>query len=258
MGGNPAIGVGLGAFGAGLGFGINSYLGTGAKFFPRLAAAAFTGAIVGGVGSVANGGKFGMGAAYGAGFGAAGFSLGYGIGKGFEIAHSSAQHRAIAAEYEKALEALTVDQNDKIEITVGSRPLAGDDFGNPGDAEGLRHRYIRWQENGQEQIWEMGPQKGIITTRNTATEGWPTAKTTNISLSMGSPVSLESTVSLSLVGLKGGISTYESYWARGNVPYNKGSYNSNYAVNSVVYGAGGNVPENLGYSPGFPDSPSRR
>jgi len=44
----------------------------------------------------------------------------------------------------------------------------------------------------------------------------------------------------------------------GKLPYSAFNHNSNYAVNSLIYGGGGNVPaggQAVGRAPGFPSSP---
>ena len=45
---------------------------------------------------------------------------------------------------------------------------------------------------------------------------------------------------------------YEAYWV--GQAYQWHSLNSNFAVNSVLYGAGGPMVEGLGFTPGFPDN----
>lgn len=50
------------------------------------------------------------------------------------------------------------------------------------------------------------------------------------------------------------VALYEQYWV--GESYSPISYNSNYAVNTVIYAAGGNVPGGLGWTPAFGTIPS--
>ena len=70
MGGNPAIGAGIGAFSAALGYGAMR-LAKG-NILGQIVGSAAVGAVSGGISSEAYGGEFGEGAGYGAGYAAAG------------------------------------------------------------------------------------------------------------------------------------------------------------------------------------------
>jgi len=49
------------------------------------------------------------------------------------------------------------------------------------------------------------------------------------------------------------VANYSAKWV-GTTYYQAASHNSNYFVNTVVYGAGGQVPgDALGWTPGFPN-----
>ena len=90
----------------------------------------------------------------------------------------------------------------------------------------------------------MGPARrggGPITTTNTATDlsSWPTFDNTQGSFAAGT--ARTAIVEVSFSGLVEAIELYNSSWA-GTVSYSAFSYNSNYAVNTVIYAAGGTVP----------------
>jgi len=65
-------------------------------------------------------------------------------------------------------------------------------------------------------------------------------------------------VDVNFTGLEQAMSLYESTFS--SFKYNAFSHNSNYAVNSVIYGGGADVPfpHGIGYrAPGFPTVSSR-
>jgi hypothetical protein len=101
------------------------------------------------------------------------------------------------------------------------------------------------------------PESHLIETTNTFQNlsNWDTHITTEKSLALGSSYVKSFNVGVSAWGLKESIGAYEANIV-GKVRYNALNHNSNYAVNSVLYGAGANnIP--VGYrSPGFPDSPN--
>lgn len=64
------------------------------------------------------------------------------------------------------------------------------------------------------------------------------------------------TVEVSASGLVDAKTLYEQNWVSANTNYSPGSYNSNYAVNSVIYSAGGSVPGGMGWTPEFRTPPA--
>ena len=103
-------------------------------------------------------------------------------------------------------------------------------------------------------MWEMGPLKpgGPIATSNTVDAStWSTAMTTQQAIAQGLTTEVQVPVSSSVMG--DSMALYEAYW--GGQPYQAFSHNSNFAVNSVMYGAGGpEQVQGLGAAPGFPDN----
>jgi len=137
---------------------------------------------------------------------------------------------------------------DPVEIRVGSRPLGG-----PLGRAGLRHRFIQINGPNGEAIWEMGPDdQGLIATTLSPQRPTGTVRSTRYYLRKNPKRVLWSKpMTVSASALTRAMVNYELTWV--GRPYSALSHNSNYAVNSVVYGAGGQIEGNLGYSPGFPD-----
>ncbi|MEW6008868.1 MAG: RHS repeat-associated core domain-containing protein [Candidatus Omnitrophota bacterium] len=243
MGGNPALGAGLGSFGAALGYGINSFLGEGAKFFPRLAGAAFTGAVVGGVGSVAYGDDFGEGAAWGAGYGAAGFGMGYGIAAGYETLNYSPERAGIADNLNpefNSIRALSVNASDQESYRLGLRLVGGTN-----EYHGLLQRISTGD------IREMGPGwdkyikvfKYNPENRNSVIEAVLQGKTPQDTMAAikNGTVTWSKPFNLSVSGVERSSSAYINAW--GGERYMGGSFNSNYFINTQIYGGGANQPE---------------
>jgi RHS repeat-associated protein len=133
--------------------------------------------------------------------------------------------------------ALSVKAGDKTTAIVGSRPV------EIGEIEVGRHRYIR----GRAGHFEMGPD---ATTKLIEINGENSYDTTmDYLVNCKSQVS-EATVVVSQTGFDRAVGYYKAAWE--GTPYNVNSCNSNYAANTVIYGAGANVPGSLGFSPGFP------
>jgi RHS repeat-associated protein len=198
------------------------------------------------------GGALGRGASFGEAMkqGAIGFGIGAAVGGLVEgsylggmqnIAHGQSRGDIYEAGI-KRLNALSVKNADKTTAIVGSRPLS-----EPPSSTIGRHRYIR----GRAGWFEMGPDEttGLIEINGENSLG-ATAKYVNGYKSQ----LLEATVTVSQSGFNKAIDYYNAAWVKIPTQYSWKSYNSNYAVNSVIYGAGANVPENLGYTPGFPDT----
>ena len=228
-GGNIGFGALAGGLGAGLGYGLGSWASgwNSGSFWGELGGAAFAGAMAGGVGAELQGGSFGRGAGMGAAYGSAGF-FGSKVGNSLDPRTRQAQARQREA---RARHALNSKKNDMIKIPVGSRDvsffkLAGHEF--------LPN-------------WEMGPGPGgKIFTTNTVKDlsGWATNIETQSGAARG-----YTTVEVSASGLVDAIQWYEQNWVNTNTKYSPISFNSNYAVNTVIYAAGGSVPGGLGWNP---------
>jgi len=238
----------FGGLGKSIGLSLSSAMGESAFSF-------MGGAIVGAV-------EFGI-AGFGAGFGAA---LGSGAGfsdalmaGGMGAASGAVNGAAIQGSYMagwqdkahglsreeiyeggiKRLRVKSLQANDKVKGTAGSRPL-----GDPPGKGGFRHRYIR------EPVWfEMGPdsQTGTIEIMGEGSFG-----TTQKYFNGHTSQLMETSIIVSKSGLDKAIAYYKAAWVDLPAEYCKYSpikYNSNYAVNSVIYGAGGDIPTNLGNTP---------
>jgi len=229
--------IGLGALCGGIGGGIGEYLGNWASgwnsgsFWGGLGAAAVTSGIAGGAGAELSGGKFGRGFGVGAAYGAGGY-LGTNVANNLNPRYRKSR---IYEEKMKEIRALSLKKGDMVTKTIGSRDVGKGPF---------KHKFI----DG----YEMGPEYpgGPIATTDTIQDlgNWKTHLTTQSSLGNGTAIT--TTVGVSASGLSAAQSLYNSTWAGGDT-YVGTSYNSNYAVNTVVYGAGGNVPGGLGLAPAF-------
>ncbi|MDP3722679.1 MAG: RHS repeat-associated core domain-containing protein, partial [Candidatus Omnitrophota bacterium] len=142
----------------------------------------------------------------------------------------------------KLIRALSLKASDRFRATVGARPIEG---------IGAGHRYIA-APNGNR--FEMGPLlrqgRPIVTSNTTDVSTWDTSLTTQSAIAAG--LATTATANVSASGFVTSMGLYEAYF--GGQQYNALSYNSNFAVNSVIYGAGGPEVKNLGYTPGFPDN----
>jgi hypothetical protein len=231
-GGNIGFGALAGGLGAGLGYGLGSWANgwNSGSFWGELGASAFAGGISGGVGAELSGGSFGQGAWMGAAYSSAGFLGSKALGR----IDSKSQKYEVEV---KQRHALNVKKNDMIKIQVGSRTVVGP----------ANHRFA-----GE---WEMGPYKGKINTSNTVQDlsNWETHLTTQRARTSGTTQLTTAEVSAS--GLVESISAYEHTWVDSGTSYMAGSCNSNYAVNTVIYSAGGSVPGGMGWGPAFGTTP---
>ncbi|MFH1202246.1 MAG: RHS repeat-associated core domain-containing protein [Candidatus Omnitrophota bacterium] len=239
FGGNIGFGALIGGLGAGIGYGLGSWASgwNEGSFWGQLGAAVTAGSVAGGVGAELQGGKFGQGAGMGAAYGAAGF---FGSKAGNCLDPRIRQAQKYEQEVRK-MHALNSKNNDMIKIDVGARPAVG-----PAD-----HRFLL--------KWEMGsryPGSGPIETTNTMGDlsNWPTYRHTQSAIKSG--MAHYATAEVSASGLVDAIALYEQYWVNTNTIYSGGSYNSNYAINTVIYSAGGTVPGGLGLTPAFGTVPA--
>ena len=203
------------------------------------------GAISGGIASIAGGGSFGDGAGYGAIGGAAGGAVAgiatsqqyqnLAAGRGFVDNHTSDYRQA-----NQQLRALSLTATDRVNMTAGARPIGG--------PTGAGHRYLA-APNGNR--FEMGPLlrqgRPIVTSNTTDVATWDTSLTTQNAIAAG--LARTTTVNVSASGFVTSMALYEAYF--GGQPYNAFSCNCNFAVNSVIYGAGGPEVKGLGYTPEF-------
>lgn len=231
-GGNVGFGALVGGLGAGLGYGLGSWASgwNSGSFWGESGGAMFAGAVAGGVGAELSGGKFGQGAWMGAAYSSAGF-----LGSK-TIANLDPKSQKYESEA-KHRRALNVQKNDMIKIPVGSRTVVGP----------ARHRFLP--------DWEMGPYKGKINTSNTVSDllNWETHLTTQAAIK--SSTAKFTTVEVSASGLVESISAYEHTWVDSGTNYMAGSCSSNYAINTVIYSAGGSVPGGIGWGPEFRSTP---
>lgn len=165
-------------------------------------------------------------------------------------------------EYEQKIKALydmTVNKADTT-VRVISRPLGKNAAGDPGSLTGPRHNAII-SDNLPKGKWEMGSfgEKGLINTTNTVENlsEWGTHITTEKSLALGGRYARSFTVGVNRSGLLQAMEYYDTLIA-GQYEYSAGvynSFNSNYAVNSLIYGGGADYQGNSYRAPGFPDGP---
>ncbi|MDO8663129.1 MAG: SpvB/TcaC N-terminal domain-containing protein [Candidatus Omnitrophota bacterium] len=223
-GGNIGVSALTGGLGAGIGYGLGSWASgwNSGSFWGGLGASAVAGGIAGGVGAELSGGSFGQGALMGAAYSSAGFLGSYGANS---LDPRAVQARAYEREV-KQMHDLNVKKNDMVKIETGGRPVAG---------TGASHRFISGFEMGPKQ-----PGGGPITTTNTVNDlsSWRTFKNTQDAF--GTRTANTVTTEVSFSGLVDAIDLYNGSW--GGSQYSAFSYNSNYAVNTVIYAAGGNTP----------------
>lgn len=260
---NAGIGAATGDWsgvGAGIGGMVGSFIGAGAadvvSGFLGEAAFSFGGGFL--IGAT----EFGI-AGFGAGFGGAlggGANLGDaaavglmsggigavagGIIEGSYLAgwQDTLHGRSRKQVYESAMRRLrsrSLTKNDFTTITVGSRPVGR----TPANNLDLRHRFIRGGPGGG---FEMGPDDA---TRFIEINGENSFPQTEHYLNNQAELVMQTSVNVSESGLLVAERLYTAAWT--DVTYNPVHHNSNYAVNTVVYGSGGNVPENLGRTPQF-------
>ncbi len=96
---------------------------------------------------------------------------------------------------------------------------------------------------------------GLIQTSNTISDlqQWGTHQTTQKSLALGGDYIESFQVRVNKQGLIDAIQLYEQTFS-GQMDYNALNHNSNFAVNSIIYVAGGDIPAG-GRAPGFPSNP---
>jgi len=176
----------------------------------------------------------GMGAAAGAAMGAV-------IEGSYMAGWQNSLHGASRTEvYEggiRRLHALSVNANDKTTAVMGSRPV--EKYG----VKWGRHRYVA----GRIGHFEMGSDE---TTGLIEINGENSYDTTMDYLTNHRSDILETTVTASQSGFDRAVGYYKAAWE--GQPYNFNNHNSNYAANTVIYGAGANIPGGLGFTPGFP------
>ncbi len=243
------IGVGTAAYlGGALGAQYAAWIG-GGQFGATVLGGTFAGSAGGATNSALTGGDVGQGAALGA---IGGFISGSMMGGMNHQTSRDITSRRYAQEM-KVRHALNVNQKDT-NVRMIQRPLSRNMAGDPGSTTGPRHRAVIWDilPDGS---WEMGPENGLLQTTNSAKNlsGWGTHLATENSLALGGRYIESFNIQVNGAALQENIALYEATFA-GKFSYNALSYNSNFAVNSVIYGAGGDVPFK-GWAPGYPDAP---
>jgi hypothetical protein len=149
---------------------------------------------------------------------------------------------ALWEKYAREQRALNVNKADKMSVDVVSRYLKDPDSEMSGTMATFRHRGIRGDGIG----FDMGPLKGKITVGTDGSTNFDTFLRTSEYLSDYSQAVKVSSVDVSRSGLSNMIQEYGKVW--GGDTYLFYNYNSNYAVDTIIYGAGGQVPENLGWT----------
>jgi len=151
-------------------------------------------------------------------------------------------------KYEREIEmtrALCANNKDTT-VTYGTRGLAKNAALDPATT-GPKHSYTI--KDGS--LWEMGADSstGNIGTTNTIgdSSNWSTSITTQKAITSG--LAEQTTVEVNSWGWEEAGMTYEKYWV--GQPYMATNHNSNYATATRIYGAGGDVPDNLGWAPKF-------
>lgn len=193
---------------------------------------ALAGGISGGIGSEITDGNFGEGFGYGAGFGMGGYALGLIVGTNIIGSPGRDTLAAMQDTLNKSSDSLQVSSDSMIEVTLGKRPLGG----TISRFSPKLHEYARWMENGVLMGFEIGTdENGNIATGRNAARTWAE---TEQARSMG--IATERTVQISSSAWVQSRANYESVWV--GKPYIYNNYNSNYGLNSAVYGAHSSVP----------------
>ena len=191
--------------------------------------------IGGGVGAELSGGSFGSGALEGA-YGVAATLLM--VATIQAVAEGAYDEPGVMANGSRA------PPGDISEGRVGARPLEG----APGNF-GVRHRFFAGADG---RIVELGVEGGSIRIYDSTLEdGRLTRGTLHYLKNEPNKILWSDTTLYSNSLLDAAIVSYRSRWE--GTPYRFYSHNSNYFVNTVVYGAGGNISGHLGISPGLPD-----
>ncbi len=138
-----------------------------------------------------------------------------------------------------------MSKGDKIKVETGSRYLNDPSSEMSGTKATFRHRYIRGDNIG----FDMGPKDGKIFVGTNTSSNFDTYLRTDAYRDSYSNLLNRNTVEVSASGLIDAIEVYQDFW--GNQPYIATSYNSNYAVNTAIYSAGGSVPGNTEWTPQF-------
>lgn len=138
-------------------------------------------------------------------------------------------------------ESISPDHPDYVLVDVISRPLAKKGSIVPESTRGFHHLVIV-SDLLPHGIWEMGPdESGNIVTTHTVNNlsDWREHKVTRECLELGGDYAKSIKVGINRNGFLDAINWYESYWV--GQKYSKFSYNENYAVQSVIYAAGGKI-----------------
>lgn len=137
------------------------------------------------------------------------------------------------------------ESNEYIWVQIISRPIAKKNELIPRNIKRFHHLVVI-SDVLPHGVWEMGPdEKGMIATTNTVNDFliWQTHLVTQKYIESGGNYIRSKFVEVNKRGLLDAIKWYEESWV-GKFKYSFYSYNENYAVNTVIYAAGG--PSNVG------------
>jgi RHS repeat-associated protein len=245
-GGDPLLGAISGGVGAILGGAIPIHS---PNLLAHLAGNALKGAIIGATTSAIMGGDIGLGALAGAGVGAV---MGFITSEQFQNAIQGNGFRSsrvdIAEQYEQEINkihSLNPSASEDIELKIGLRQVAGI----------AQHEFIQLPDGT---IIEMGPNnagqiqifkynvnneasiQGALSLGNTPIDTLGALRSSTVTW-------VQTSMSASV--LTNSLNSYVGHW--GGSIYYPTSYNSNYFVNTVVYGQSGNITGNFGWAPTF-------
>lgn len=175
----------------------------------------------------------------------------YRAGRGFQSDRELA-FKQFAREM-NARHALNVNRKDTT-VDIVARPLGKSASGEPGSQSGPRHMAIV-SSRLSHGSWEMGPENGILRTTNTVIdlETWGTHLCTEKSITLAGDYIRRFSAEVNFAALHENIQLYDMTFS-GQTKYSALSFNSNFAVNSVIYGAGGEAPSRIRVY-GYPDRP---
>lgn len=140
-----------------------------------------------------------------------------------------------------AKDSINPNHPDFVLVKVISRPVPKKNEVIPSSAKGFRHMAIV-SDILPYGVWEVGPdENGNIVTTHTVTNisEWREHKITQKCIELGGDYIRLQLAGVNKQGLLDSLKLYEENWV--GEKYSRYSYNENYAVESVIYGAGGNL-----------------
>lgn len=177
----------------------------------------------------------GIGAAIGFG---TGFIAGYTYTAGWQNVIHGMDTQTHNAQV-RASQSLAADATKTMELELGSRPL-----GDPPAKENPRHMFGRWKEGGEYKYWEMGPDSQGKIAINPAD-----SHNRTLAYISKNPSQVKwAKTNVSPSAWASSRASYEKQWV--GKPYHAYWKNSNYAIRTAVYDAGGKIVGDLGWCPG--------